>query len=132
MKKYIFFAKIVINICVVFFMYKFLTTDFFGKSKMINTHKHCVVRETNTNPFLDNDLIEHSHDKEEGVQLYRHSHSLDPMKNNKLTKLNNTELLEKDFSTPFNFQYALELEYVAKIFTIILLLLSLLCCNYAF
>jgi uncharacterized protein YxeA len=132
-KLYIFiFFKVFVNISVIFFLYKFFTTDFFGKNKYIQSHKHCAKTTlVNENPFLDNDLIEHSHEEGSKSKIYVHSHAFNALKHNKYTKLKNTQLLEEYNNVlPYKEKYELQLELILKTFFVILIIFSVCCFNY--
>ena len=132
MKNLYIFVKGFVNISVIFFIYKFFTTDFFGKHKYTNKHKHCAQKiSSNVNPFLDSDLVEHSHEKESKKQMFVHSHKYDPIKNNKRMKLDNTQLLHEDNQTSlYEEKYELQLEFIIKTFIIIIIILSLCWFNF--
>jgi hypothetical protein len=132
MKHLLIFVKGFVNISVIFFIYKFLTTDFFGKHKYTNKHKHCAQKiSSNVNPFLDSDLIEHSHEQDSEKKMYMHSHKYDPINNNKRMKLDNTQLLDEDNQTNlYEEKYELQLEFIMKTFIIMIIILSLCCFNF--
>lgn len=132
MKNLYIFVKGFVNISVIFFIYKFFTTDFFGKHKYVNKHKHCAQKiSSNVNPFLDSDLVEHSHEKESKKKIFVHSHEYDPIKNNKRMKLDNTQLLHEDNQTSlYEEKYELQLEFIIKTFIIIIIILSLCWFNF--